>query len=50
MVKKLELSKKEHLELKKICKFNKIEFLSSAFDIESIKLINSININFILIT
>ena len=44
MVKKLELSKKEHLELKKICKFNKIEFLSSAFDIESIKLINSIGV------
>lgn len=44
MVKKLELNKKNHLELKKICKSKKIEFLSSAFDIESIKLINSVGV------
>ena len=44
MVKKLELSKKDHLKLKKECKRNKIEFLSTAFDISSIKLLNSVGI------
>jgi len=44
IIKKLELSKKDHLNLKKECKRNKIEFLSTAFDIDSIKLLNNVGI------
>ena len=44
LVKKLELTKKEHFDLKKECVSNKIEFLSSAFDIDSINLVNKIGV------
>lgn len=37
MLKKLELNQKSHLVLKKICKLNKIEFISTPFDISSLK-------------
>lgn len=36
MLKKLELSKSDHLELKNYCQYKNIEFLSTAFDLESI--------------
>ena len=46
MLKKLEINIKDILKLKKICKSNKIGFLSSAFDIESLKILNSLNLDF----
>lgn len=46
MLKKLEIKDKDILKLKKICKANKIGFLSSAFDIESLKILNSINLDY----
>ena len=36
MIKKLELSNANHYTLKKICKENNLEFLSSPFDLESV--------------
>ena len=44
VIKSLELSQKNQFELKKECKRKKIEFLSTAFDIESIKLIKKIGV------
>tara|TARA_A100001011_G_C14263205_1_gene823487 strand:- start:524 stop:1525 length:1002 start_codon:yes stop_codon:yes gene_type:complete len=44
VIKSLELSKKKHFELKKECIKRNIEFLSTAFDIDSIKLINKIGV------
>ena len=44
MVKKLELSHKDHKKLKNYCKKINIEFMSSAFDIPSLKFLKSINI------
>ena len=46
MLKKLEINIKDILKLKKICKNNKIGFLSSTFDIESLKILNSLNLDF----
>jgi N,N'-diacetyllegionaminate synthase len=43
MVKKLELSFEEFIELSKYCKSKEIEFLSTAFDFDSIDFLNSIN-------
>lgn len=37
MLKKLELDEKSHFILKKICKLNKIEFISTPFDLTSLK-------------
>lgn len=42
MIKKLELSFKEFIELKKYCEGKNIEFLSTAFDFESIEFLKSL--------
>ena len=44
MLKKLEFSFEEHKKLIKYCKSKKIIFLSSPFDIESIDLLNKLNL------
>ena len=44
MLKKLEISKKFHYELIKYCEIKKIEFLSTAFDIESLKFLLKLGI------
>ena len=44
MIKKLELNEEFHLELIECCNNNKIKFLSTAFDIESIDLLNKFQI------
>ena len=44
MLKKLELDKKDHEELITYCKNKKIIFLSSAFDLESIDLLNDLGL------
>ncbi len=45
MLKKYQLSKKDHVELIKICKKNNIKFLSTAFDIKSLKLLLDLRIS-----
>lgn len=45
MIKKLELSYDDHLELIRHCKKRNIMFLSSAFDLDSIDLLNDLNID-----
>ena len=45
MLRKLELSKKEHIELINYCKKKSIIFLSSPFDIESIDLLNELGLD-----
>ncbi len=45
MLKKLELSVEQHHELIAYCKQKNIQFLSTAFDLESIDLLNSLGIN-----
>ena len=37
MLKKLELSNDDHFKLSKFCRKNKIQFLSTPFDLESLK-------------
>lgn len=44
MLKRLELSKKYYDDIIKTCKKNKVEFLSSAFDIKSLKFLLDLNI------
>jgi len=44
MIKKLELDKKSHIELINYCK-NKIMFLSSPFDVESINLLSNLDLS-----
>jgi len=44
MLKKLELSIEQHHELIEYCRSKNIKFLSTAFDLESIDLLNSLNI------
>jgi N,N'-diacetyllegionaminate synthase len=44
MVKKLELSRNDHYELQKYCNEKKIQFLSTAFDLESIDLLKEMGI------
>tara|TARA_B110000114_G_C15083091_1_gene394980 strand:- start:1653 stop:2657 length:1005 start_codon:yes stop_codon:yes gene_type:complete len=46
MLKKLELTEKDHYKLIEHCKKNKIKFMSSAFDIEGLKLLNKLNLDF----
>jgi len=46
MIKKLELSIADHLELIKHCDLKGIKFLSTAFDIQSVNLLNEFNIPF----
>ena len=45
LIKKLELSRKNHLILKKFCEKKKIEFISTPYDVESAKFLNQIDIN-----
>jgi N,N'-diacetyllegionaminate synthase len=47
MLLKLELSYNDHLILMKYAKTKKIKFLSSAFDIDSIKFLSNLNLDFI---
>ena len=44
MLKKNELSKKDHINLIKYCKLKKIDFISTPYDIESAKLLISLKI------
>ncbi len=44
MLKRMELTKIELKKLKKLCKKNKIGFLASAFDIDSLNFLKSINL------
>lgn len=46
LLKNLEMSEKDTLKLKKICKKNKIGFLSSAFDIESLNFLKKLNMKY----
>lgn len=46
MVKKLELSKDDHLELVAYCKARNVKFLSTAFDFDSIALLADLGIDF----
>lgn len=45
MLQKLELSKEMHLELIEHCNLQRIKFLSSSFDLESIDFLNELNID-----
>jgi len=45
MLQKLELSKEDHLVLIAYCKTKNINFLSTAFDMESIKFLHELNID-----
>lgn len=45
MLQKLELSKEDHLVLIDYCKFKKVKFLSTAFDLESIDFLNALPID-----
>ena len=45
MLQKLELDKQQHVELIELAKNRKIEFLSTGFDIESLKMLISLGIN-----
>lgn len=45
MLKKLELSPQAHKELIDHCKFKNIEFLSTAFDLESLEFLTTLNLN-----
>lgn len=44
MLKKLELSEKDHIELMTYCKQKGIKFFSTAFDMDSIKYLHSLNL------
>lgn len=46
MLKKLELSYDAHLELMQHCKIKGIQFLSTAFDLDSIQFLESLNLEF----
>lgn len=46
MLKKLELQKSDHLELISHCKKNKIRFLSTAFDLDSLQYLQSLKLPF----
>lgn len=44
MLQKLQLSLQDHIELMKVCEANKIKFLSTAFDFQSIELLRNLKI------
>ena len=50
MLKKLELSEKNHIVLKRFCKIKKIEFISTPYDLESLKFLLSIGVKTIKIS
>ena len=43
MLKKLELSDKDHMELISYCKIKNIKFFSTAFDVDGVQYLNSLN-------
>ena len=45
MIKKLELSFEEFKELKSYCDYKGIEFMSTAFDLDSLEFVNSLNVS-----
>ncbi|XDD45081.1 N-acetylneuraminate synthase [Leptospira sp. WS39.C2] len=45
MLKKLEISKENHWKLIEHCNLKKIEFLSTAFDLESLKFLSQLNLH-----
>jgi N-acetylneuraminate synthase/N,N'-diacetyllegionaminate synthase len=45
MLKQLELSSEDHLELISYCNFKKINFFSTAFDVDGIAYLSSLNLN-----
>ncbi|EAQ42185.1 N-acetylneuraminate synthase [Polaribacter sp. MED152] len=45
MLKKLELSEKNHLELQKYCTQKGVQFFSTAFDVEGVHYLDSLNFN-----
>jgi N,N'-diacetyllegionaminate synthase len=47
MLKKLELTEEDHFKLIQYCESKKIKFMSSAFDIEGLKFLNKLNLDFI---
>ena len=47
MLKSLELSEENHIELIKHCESKNIKFLSSAFDLESLDFVLSLNLDFV---
>jgi N,N'-diacetyllegionaminate synthase len=47
MIKKLELNERDHKELIKYCNESKIMFLSTPFDIDSVNLLNNLNLEII---
>jgi N,N'-diacetyllegionaminate synthase len=46
MLKRLELTKSQHIELAQYCRKNDIEFISTPYDIESAMFLNSIGVRF----
>ena len=46
MLRKLELSKKMHFELISYCESKQVKFLSTAFDLESINFLETLNLDF----
>jgi len=50
MLKKLELSEKNHIILKKFCKKNKIDFISTPYDLESLKFLIKLGVKIIKIS
>ncbi|HRI34279.1 MAG TPA: N-acetylneuraminate synthase [Saprospiraceae bacterium] len=46
MLKKLELTQNDFIELKQYCEIKKIKFLSTAFDLESLDFLNSLGLDF----
>ena len=46
LLRSLEIEDKQVLNLKKICKKNKIGFLSSAFDLKGLKFLKSLNLDY----
>ena len=45
MLKRLELSKSNHIELFDYCKKNKIDFISTPYDVESAKFLNDLGVS-----
>ena len=50
MLKKLELSNDDHFKISKFCKKNKIEFMSTPFDLESLKFLIKLGVKSIKIS
>ena len=46
MLKKLELSHQNHLELMEYCKLKKVAFFSTAFDVEGVNYLNNLGLSF----